>query len=53
MTKDLCSIPEIFLYYKLHVDPNLKLFCLNSLPDDKNLDWSKLKQIADHILKFI
>ena len=25
----------------------------NSLPDDKILDWSKLKQIADDILKCI
>ena len=24
---------------------------LKSLPDDKKLDWSKLKQIADDILK--
>ena len=26
---------------------------LNPLPEDKNLDWSKLKQIADHILNCI
>ena len=26
---------------------------LNPLPDDKTLDWSKLKQIADDILKGI
>ena len=26
---------------------------LNSLPDDKSLEWSKLKQIADDILKRI
>ena len=26
---------------------------VNSLPDDKILDWSKLKQIADDILKCI
>ena len=25
----------------------------NSIPDDKVLDWSKLKQIADDILKSI
>ena len=25
----------------------------NPLPDDKSLDWSKLKQIADYILKCI
>ena len=28
-------------------------FLLNPLPDDKILDWSKLKQIADDILKCI
>ena len=27
--------------------------CVNALPDDKILDWSKLKQIADDILKCI
>ena len=27
--------------------------CINPLPDDKILDWSKLKQIADDILKRI
>ena len=26
---------------------------LNSLPDDKILDWSKFKQIVDDILKYI
>ena len=26
---------------------------LNPLPDDKILDWSKLKEIADDILKCI
>ena len=26
---------------------------LNPLPDKKNLDWSKLKEIADDILKCI
>ena len=26
---------------------------INPLPDDKILDWSKLKQIADNILKCI
>ena len=26
---------------------------LNPLPDDKILDWSKLTQIADNILKYI
>ena len=36
--------------------PNIHYYCLltvNPLPDDKILDWSKLKQIADDILKCI
>ena len=32
-------------------DKNLELF--NPLPDNKILDWTKLKQIADDILKCI
>ena len=28
-------------------------FEVNPLPDDKFLDWSKLKQVADDILKCI
>ena len=28
-------------------------YVFNPLPDDKILDWSKLKQIADNILKCI
>ena len=28
-------------------------YVLNPIPDDKSLDWSKLKQIADDILKCI
>ena len=28
-------------------------FLFNPLPDDKILDWSKMKQIADDILKCI
>ena len=27
--------------------------CFNLLPDDKSLDWSKLKQIADDFFKCI
>ena len=27
-------------------------YCFNPLPDDKIVDWSKLKQIADDNLKF-
>ena len=34
-------------------DDSSKHFALNPLPDDKILDWSKLKQIADDILKRI
>ena len=32
-----------------HAFPN----CINSLPDDKILDWSEFKQIADDICKCI
>ena len=28
-------------------------YLLNPLPDDKILDWSKLKQMAEDILKYI
>ena len=31
--------------------PKYYLVHLSSVPDDKILDWSKLKQIADDILK--
>ena len=31
----------------------LSTICINPLPDDKILDWSKFKQIADDILKGI
>ena len=38
----------------LHPLGRLKLeLCGNPLPDDKLLDWSKLKQIADNILNCI
>ena len=30
-----------------------KPYTFNSLPDDKMLDWSKLEQISDYILKCI
>ena len=33
--------------------PGFFLACLNPLPDNKILDWSKLKQIADDIVKCI
>ena len=32
---------------------NFNELLLNPLPDNKILDWSKLKQIADNILKCI
>ena len=32
-------------------ETNLYKVTINPLPDDKILDWSKLKQIADDILK--
>ena len=31
----------------------MNFFTINPLPDDKILDWSRLKQIADDILKCI
>ena len=34
-------------------EPITVVFSLNLLIDDKILDWSKLKQIADNILKCI
>ena len=33
--------------------PNDSTQSINLLTDDKILDWSKLKQIAGYILKFI
>ena len=33
--------------------PTSHLIFVNPLPDDKISDWSKLKQIADNILKYI
>ena len=38
-----------FLLFTGHQFPQVIFF--NPLPDDKILDWSKLKQIADDILK--
>ena len=32
-------------------DVKMPIIYLNPLPDDKMLDWSKLKQIADNIFK--
>ena len=37
----------------LHILSFTKQALFNQLPDDKILDWSKLKQIADDILKSI
>ena len=42
--------------YAFSITPYTSRFAeppFNSLPDDKSLDWSKLKQIADDILKCI
>ena len=35
-----------------YICPDKMLFLLNPLPDNKILDWSKLKQIEDDIFKF-
>ena len=53
----LQSFVSIQLSFGKHVD-NLNYPCsgkrwMNALPDDKILDWSKLKEIADDILKCI
>ena len=43
------------LYYQYLVveDDYISCVIINPLPDDKIFDWSKLKQIADDILKWI
>ena len=41
----------IFIHNVFYANLILKSF--NPLPDEKILDWSKLKQMADDILKFI
>ena len=38
---------------KILVSSIFFLFHIKPLPDDKILNWSKLKQIADDILKYI
>ena len=43
-----CEIKEL----KVQIDVYLWQ-SINPLPDDKILEWSKLKQIADNILKYI
>ena len=35
-----------------YICPDMMLFLFNPLPDNKILDWSKLKQIEDDIFKF-
>ena len=52
------SISEKFIsqcfFLSLDISPLIdKRLLDNPLPDDKILDWSKLTQIADNILKFI
>ena len=44
------TIPRSLLGEKKTAEPEMEF---NSLPDDKILDWSKLKQIADDISKCI
>ena len=43
---------EMF-HKKWTVNMEYYIISLNPLPDDKIWDWSKLKQIADDILKYI
>ena len=40
------DVYQLFLFF-----PQCFQKAFNPLPDDKILDWSKLKQIADNILK--
>ena len=40
-----------YSHKKLQKSMDRCIVCQNPLPDDKILDWSKLKQIADDILK--
>ena len=46
------QLPTVLKFCMLPV-PTVLGVSFNSLPDDKILDWSKLKQIADDILKCI
>ena len=39
-----------FIYHKIE---SICRWWINPLPDNKILDWSKLKQIVDNILKCI
>ena len=51
-----CFLPKLRSFCHLHQIQEAKICCLgrlDPLPDDKILDWSKLKQIADNILKCI
>ena len=45
---NLCKVKQIFERHDFET-----LYGFNLLPDDKTLDWSKLKQIANDILKCI
>ena len=45
----LQELSAIFIEFEIVV---CKLFQFNPLPDDKNLDWSKLKQFAEDNFKF-
>ena len=48
---------ECFAYFKIicmwKYQIYIILMYLNQFPDDKILDWSKLKEVADDILKCI
>ena len=44
---------EMLVTSILNLDQFKILSSVNPLPDDKGLDWYKLKQIADNILKCI
>ena len=43
---------EIALFYSLDMEWSVQIL-INPLPDDKFLDWSNSKQIADDILNYI
>ena len=41
---------NVYMIYDKVIYILYHLYMINPLPDDKFLDWSKLKQIADDIL---
>ena len=50
---DVKSANEEKICKYIIIAPQLQLAFFNPLPDDKILEWFKLKQLADHILKCI